>query len=304
MPRSELAQRVLVAAVGIPLAIGIVYLGGWVLAALLAAIAAGAALEFYRLAATRGARAFVLPGAVTAAGLVLLAAARPTPAAAAASLWMLVLVFVLAISAAAIWARGPGGQPMVSVATTIVGALLPGGTLGYAIFLRHFVLAPWDPARATWGSGSWTGAALVAFPLAVTWIGDSAAYFAGKAWGRRKLIPSVSPGKTVVGAVAGLVSGAVVGVLFAQLVFTAWLRVPLGPVLGAVGGAILALAAQVGDLAESVLKRDAGVKDSGRLLPGHGGVLDRFDALFFAIPVAYWFLRLVLPFPAGGAPWR
>lgn len=310
MPAGDLAKRVAVAAVGIPAAIAIVYAGGWVLGVVLALVAAGAALELFRMSALQGARPFALPGAAVAAAFVLLAVIHGTPAAAAPALWGLVIVVSLALAAAAIWARGVEGLPLEAAAVTLFGATLTGGSLAYALFLRALPVPTLMLSESGGGAGPealgprpWAGAALVFFPLALTWINDSAAYFAGRAWGRRKLIPAVSPGKTVVGAVAGLVATPIAGALWAAYVFEAWQSVPFPPLAGALGGLLVAIAAQVGDLAESLLKREAGVKDSGQLLPGHGGLLDRFDALFFTIPVAYWFIRVALPL-LGGAAWR
>jgi phosphatidate cytidylyltransferase len=310
MTAGDLPKRVAVAAVGIPLAVAVVYAGGWVLGIVLALVAAGAALELYRLSALQGARPFAYPGAALAAALVLLAVIHPTPARAAAALWVMVLVATLALAAAAIWARGADGLPLEAVAVTLFGALLTGGTLAYALFLRGLpvpVLLATESGEVAGASAlaprPWAGAALVFFPLALTWLNDTGAYFAGRAWGRRRLIPSVSPGKTVVGAIAGLLVSVAGGAAYAAGIFGAWLHVPFPVLAGALGGAVVSVVAQVGDLAESLLKREAGVKDSGGLLPGHGGLLDRFDALFFTIPVAYWFIRGVLPL-LGGAEWR
>jgi len=169
-----------------------------------------------------------------------------------------------------------------------------GGGFSFAVFLRNL-----DPAPGA----SWLGAALVAYPLAVTWVGDTLAYFGGLRWGRRKLAPNVSPNKTVEGAIAGFTGSVAAGALFGWLVFGVWLGQGITAPLAAVGAAAIAIAGQIGDLAESLLKREAGVKDSGRLLPGHGGVLDRFDALIPAIPVAFAYLTLIVPHFAE-VPWR
>jgi phosphatidate cytidylyltransferase len=121
---------------------------------------------------------------------------------------------------------------------------------------------------------------------------DTAAYLFGYMLGKRKLIPSVSPGKTVVGGVAGLITAGITGAL------VGWIAVGLHPdptrsaLIGGGMGLALGVAAQMGDLVESVLKREAGVKDSGTMLPGHGGVLDRFDALLFTLPLTYVLIRL------------
>ncbi len=196
------------------------------------------------------------------------------------------------------WARGVEGKPLFAASVTVFGAAFTGWTLVHALFLRHEFAAALDStptgAPAFLSSTAWVGAALVIFAVGVTWINDTSAYFAGRAWGRRKLMPRVSPGKTVVGAVAGIVGAVVAGAAYAGFVLGGWYGLPIGPVGGAIGAALIAVVAQVGDLAESVIKREAGVKDSGHLLPGHGGILDRFDALFFTLPAAYWYLAAVL----------
>ncbi len=291
MPASDLGKRVAVAAVGIPAAVAVLYAGGFWLGAVLAVVAALGALEFFRLAGLGGGRPFPLAGAGAAALMALAGAVRTSPGSAAPLLWALSLSLFLFCAAASVWTRGATSGPLVAAASTLAGAVYTGGTLTYAIFLRYLGEASGPQTAA---SPALVGTALVAYPIAVTWLNDTYAYFGGRRWGRRKLIPSVSPGKTVAGSVAGLVGSVVTGALLGELVFVRWLGVPVGPVMGGLGGAVLSVAAQVGDLAESLLKREAGVKDSGSLLPGHGGVLDRFDALYFTLPVGYWFLWTVL----------
>lgn len=142
------------------------------------------------------------------------------------------------------------------------------------------------------------GPSLVTFLFCVVWAGDVAAYYVGRAWGRRKLAPQLSPGKTWEGAVASVVGSMLVA---AGLVWLATLlqqrdiailSFPDELWYWLVLAAIVNVAAQVGDLAESALKRSAGVKDSGSLLPGHGGVLDRIDALLLAAP-ALWYAQVI-----------
>ncbi len=301
MAHSELAQRVAVVLLGVPVAAAAVYLGGWALGAALAAVAAGGTFELYRLAGHRGVRPFVLPGVLAAALLVLTAASRPDPLFSAPLLWSLLLVLLLAAAVAAIFTHGVDGHPLLAVSVTVAGALFTGGTLAYALYLRHLPLDPavWpatDPARS-----AWAGRALVAYPVLLTWMNDSFAFFGGRRWGRHKLAPAVSPGKTVEGALVGLVGTALLGAVYAGLVFQRWLGLPIGVLAGIGGAVVISLIAQLGDLAESLIKREAGVKDSGRIFPGHGGILDRFDALFFSIPATYWYLALVLR--PGGSPW-
>lgn len=294
---SELARRVAVAAIGIPLAVLLLYIGGWLLALVIAAIAALGARELYRMAAARGIMPLDAVGAPLAGVFVLLAEASAIQRAAWS--WALLIAATLLVAGLAIWRRGVEGHPLAASATTIFGAVFVGGGLSYAIALRGLGN---DPTWAGAGGAVATatgGAILLAMPIALTWLGDTFAYFGGRAWGRRKLIPSVSPGKTIAGAVSSVVGTTLVGALYAALILGLWLGVPYPLLLGALAGLIVSVTAQIGDLAESLLKREAGVKDSGALLPGHGGVLDRFDALFFTLPVMYWYLRLTLPLALG-----
>lgn len=287
----ELTRRVLVAAVGVPLAVVAVWLGGWVLGAVMAFVAGMGAREFFRLAEAGGGEPLVFPGVALAVFLPLAAAQYSSYPSLAPWVFGGVVVTTLVALGGSVWVRGVEGSPLSAATATVVGALYTGGTLAFSLLLRHLP----DTVTATPVASLPDvihGGFLVAFPITVTWIGDSVAYFAGKRWGRRKLVPRISPGKTVVGGVAGLAAAVVTSVLFA-LVFLDVQR-PLGMGLGvaAVTGLLIGVAAQLGDLTESVLKREAGVKDSGSLLPGHGGVLDRFDALFFTIPLGYLLLAL------------
>ncbi len=299
----ELAKRVAVAAVGIPLAVVVLYLGGFVLAALLALIAALGAAEFIRIARQRE----VFPVASATVGgavlFLLIAVLRPTPLHAGPWFWLLLTLLLLVATSAVIWTRGVAGRPLASGAATLLGAMLTGGTLSYAIFLRAALGQ--SPYRFSGGelnslvTSNWAGLAVVAFPLAVTWINDTFAYFGGRRFGKHKLIPSVSPGKTREGTLAGLIGSILTSYLYGHLVFEHGLGLPFGVMAGVLGGIFICAGAVIGDLAESLLKREAGVKDSGSLLPGHGGVLDRFDALYFTLPIAYWFLYVVLRFGGG-----
>lgn len=289
MARSETTQRVLVAVVGIPLAIGAVLAGGWVLAALLALVAVLAALEFYRMAERKNAQPLAVLGAAASAAMVALAAAAPGMPVGGAHMGLLLTVAVLAVATASIWTRGVEGEPLLAISTTIFGAFYTGGLLSYGMHLRHL------PGS----DGAWHGTALVFAPVLLTWASDTFAYFVGRAWGTRKLIPRVSPGKTVQGAVGALLGTVLVAVAYAAVLarFPTY-RMTVAEAVAF--GVLVSVAAQVGDLVESLLKRDAGVKDSGTLLPGHGGALDRFDSLFFTLPLGYLFFRFVVGSGGGG----
>lgn len=127
------------------------------------------------------------------------------------------------------------------------------------------------------------------FLLVCVWVGDSAAYYAGRAFGKRKLAPRISPNKTVVGSVAGILGSVLTAVLLMLLSVVDW-----SLFFVCLSGLVLSVIAQAGDLAESMIKRDAGVKDSGTLIPGHGGILDRVDALLFTVPIFYYSLSWLL----------
>ena len=134
---------------------------------------------------------------------------------------------------------------------------------------------------------SGSGRRALLFLLLCVWVCDSAAYYFGSTFGRRKLAPEISPNKTVAGAVGGMFGAAGVAAILKMLKLVPW-SIPY--VLGA--GLCIAALAQVGDLAESMVKRDAGVKDSGSLIPGHGGIMDRVDSLLFTVPVFYYILSM------------
>lgn len=275
----------MVAVVGVPLFVLVLYLGGWYLGALVALVAAQATRELFGLASAVGVRPVGWLGVVASAGTALLAAYEPDLAEWGAR--VLVLLLLVGLVSSGVLLRRSGEHPfLASACATVVAPLYIGATLSFALLIRHI-----PEARGASAELPWEGTMLVLLALGVVWVGDSAAYFVGRAVGRRRLAPRVSPGKTVEGSVAGLVAATATGALMG-LALQDLATAPVSPAAGAWMGLVLGAAAQFGDLAESLLKRDAGVKDSGTLLPGHGGVLDRFDAAFFTLPVAYALLQL------------
>jgi phosphatidate cytidylyltransferase len=282
---SELTKRVAVAAVGIPIAVAVLWLGGAALMVLLMLIAALGAGEFIRIASKGDLFPPKYITVIGAAAFVGVATLLHTPAEAMPWYWLLTTVLVIASASTVIWTRGVEGKPLGSASAAVFAVLLTGGMLSYAIFLREGVMLHADAK---------TGFSFVAYPLAVTWINDTFAYFGGRSFGKHKLIARVSPGKTVEGTISGLIGSILTSLVYTHFVFANTLGISIGVVAAVIGGVLLSIAAVVGDLAESLLKREAGVKDSGTLLPGHGGVLDRFDALYFTLPVAYWFLFFAL----------
>lgn len=286
MAGSALARRVGVAAVGIPLAAAAGYVGDLLLATVLALLAGVGAWELFRLSRATGTAALEAIGIPLAALMPLGAHAvrlgwLDTPLAAGGAVFAAMLGAIL-------WARRPDERPLGSIAVTVFGVLYTGGTLACAYALRHhrFVV---EPAA---------GAVLLFYPIVLTWVSDSAAYFTGRAFGRRKLMPAVSPGKTVAGAVGAVVFTMAAAWAWNDLALRPVAQLALAPWTALVFGLVISVAGQVGDLVESLFKREAGVKDSSSFFSAHGGVLDRLDSLYFVLPVAYLILgRLLLAAP-------
>jgi phosphatidate cytidylyltransferase len=258
-------SRIVVAAALLPVVLGAVYVGGWWLFALVA-IALAVSLHEYWLMARRLAP-LALAGYV-GAGLALVGAQLSgIDWMLGGALTTLALAFVLKVISEA------RAAATAAIGTTLMGALWIGGGLSFLLLVRH--LPPDEHGRAH------GRLALYTILLAV-WAGDTLAYLGGRLLGRHKMAPSTSPGKTWEGFVFG--TAATVFVTFVALYKSNFLTIPQSIVLGVV----LAVAGPLGDLFESLLKRDAEVKDSGTILGGHGGMLDRLDAFFFAAPAAYF----------------
>ena len=166
----------------------------------------------------------------------------------------------------------------LSVESTVLGAVYIGWAFGYHLILLRDL--------------SGVGRGLIFFLVVTIWLGDTAAYLFGKRFGRHKLRPTISPGKTIEGTIAGLVFGTLGGLGVWSFFLQDILSLPHALILGV----LLGIVGQLSDLSESVIKRSADVKDSGQLIPGHGGLLDRCDSLIFSAPVLYYyFIYLVSP---------
>ncbi|MDX6414682.1 MAG: phosphatidate cytidylyltransferase [Gaiellaceae bacterium] len=257
-----LLSRVVVTLVGLPVVLVIVWAGGWWLFAL-AAVGAVLALHEYALM-IRSLRPVIL--AAYAGALLSLVGARigGLEWTTAGFLSTIVLAFLLH------WIATTRQSATVAIASTVLGAGWVGLCLAHLLLLRGI---PHNGELATFTV------------LLAVWAGDIGAFFAGRLIGRHKLAPALSPGKTWEGFVFG--TAATVFVAFVALYKQHYLSIPQSLVLGAV----IAVAAPLGDLFESALKRDMQVKDSGRLLAAHGGVLDRIDSLLFAVVASYYVLR-------------
>lgn len=271
--------RVATAAIGIPLALAVIWVGGWPLAAAISVIAVLGLREFDRLLGVRG-------PATTAAAIIGVAAVGAAVVAGGLGHLLLALPVALGVLLAVhppfpargsgVWRRG---------LAALAGVLYVGVPLAGLLVLRG---TPVGLRWERWQLHIAPGAVWVFFALAVCWVTDAAAYLVGRKVGRHKLAPRISPGKTVEGAAAGLLGAALFGLAMGR-----WFGFEMGLLQAALLGTSLGVMGQLGDLFESWLKRRAGVKDSGALLPGHGGVLDRFDSLLFVVPTLYlwlWFL--------------
>src|SRR5256886_1070773 len=179
-------------------------------------------------------------------------------------------------------ASAPPAPPPPPRRVTGFGILYASALLAFTVAIRH------GPHSDAHPRGS---VALVLFPLVVTWVCDTCAMAAGTLVGGPKLAPVLSPRKTWAGAVGGIAGGLVAALVYGPLVLDR-VALRLGVVQLATVGVVVAVAAQVGDVAESLFKREAGVKDSSSLIPGHGGVLDRLDSLYFVLPATAGLLRL------------
>jgi len=282
---SELTRRIVFAVIAAPASIVVLYMGDWALTIVLSVLAALAAWELFRMARETGALPLE-PAGIALAALLPIAVHGQRLGVYRLSLTAIVAM-VLVLFASTIWLRGPSGRPLSSVAITTFG-IVYAGLFSYIYALRYHDYAV----------GAAAGTALVVLPLLLTWATDIGAYAFGRTFGKKKLIPSVSPGKTVEGAVGGLGLTIIVCLLYVRFILMPYAQLGLtiqGAVLFAI---VVSVAAQTGDLAESLLKREAGVKDSSRIIPGHGGILDRFDSILFVMPIAFLLLgRLLLPIP-------
>lgn len=262
--------RILTGLVGIPVFLGLLYVGQWPFLVLVAGMGLIAFYEYARLMRAMGHRpALPLGGAATAA-IVLAAGLLPPHGAHAGAVAALATLAILA------WTVfRPEGFSAMDGLLTLAGVFYV-GLLSYLVLLRRL------GGGAGWDAGlMWAGMAFLC-----TWGADTLAYFVGITWGRHKLAPKISPQKSVEGLLGGIAGAALAGLLWGP-------AIPLPRWQGAALGAAIALIATVGDLAESALKRTAGVKDAGRLLPGHGGVLDRFDSSLFVLPFVYYIATLL-----------
>ena len=252
--------RILTALVGLPVLIGIVWVGGYLLTAVVCIVAGIASWELCRMAASRGQRSLVIPAVALAAALAASGYYLSSFDAAGPSS-LLVSVGALGAAITILLVAHHRGTILVSVLVTTCIVVFIGGAMFNASLL----------------AGDSSGRDLILFLLAVTFATDTGAYAVGRAMGSHKLAPSISPGKTWEGAIGGFAAAVVAGAVTTLVLEGGlqWLLV----------AAVMGVTGQAGDLYVSKLKRQAGFDDSGAVFPGHGGMLDRLDSLSFNLIV-------------------
>ncbi len=263
----------------VPILVALAWVGGYAFLGLVALEVSLGLMEFYRMMRAKGFKPYRRVGWLAAMGLLWLMFRPQTPSAGFMLTAFLLLVLGLEL-------RQPEASGRVEhIALSLFGVLYVGWLSGHLVLLRELPAALGQPYAA--------GAGYVLLAFFVTWSSDTGAYAVGRLFGRVRPWRGISPRKSLEGSLGGMAL-AVAAAYLARAWFAPYLRVWDAAALGLLVG----LFAQVGDLVESLLKRDTGVAASSDFIPGHGGVLDRFDSLYFAGPLVYYYLRLVV---FGGA---
>jgi phosphatidate cytidylyltransferase len=309
----NLVVRILLAAVGIPLVLFVSYQGGFLFLGFVILVGLLALHEFYAMARRSGARPLSIVGIIAGFFVIISFGARrletlfvgaavssggvsfPSP-------FQILLFSSLGLMLAALLVElfRIEGSPFANLGVTILGVFYIAFFLGTLVGVRELFPAEFPIHRFFPSTGvtlpdalvgrieSWGGLTVISL-FSIIWICDTAAYFIGLSIGRHPLFPRVSPKKTWEGAIGGFVFAIVAG-LAARAYLIPYLTIADALVLGGIVG----IFGQIGDLIESRFKRDANVKDSSSLLPGHGGVLDRFDSLIFVSPLVYLYLDFIV----------
>jgi phosphatidate cytidylyltransferase len=288
--RKDLLTRLATAAVLIPFVLWTIAQGGLFYLAVVIGIGLLAQHEFYGLIVDKGARPIESVGLAFGAAVIVLAYFGTEYQA------MLLMTATLLTLMVAQLGQNQIHEAMASISGTFFGVFYVAWLLSHAVLLRNFdsaAAAHHDPAMlVTLGVTPETGIFLMVFALVPVVLCDAGAYFAGRAWGRRKLAPEISPNKSVEGALGGIIAGVLAGLLtkyLFDLLRPDW-SAALPWSLSIFFAFALCVVGIVGDLVESLLKRDAEVKDTGALLPGMGGVLDRIDAHLLGLPTLYYMM--------------
>jgi phosphatidate cytidylyltransferase len=265
--------RLITSLIGAALVIALVGWGNlWLFWAFVSSATVLGLKEFYQLAKGGQLPAYPLPG-ILAGWLLSLAPLVAIGIQKEVLILFTVTLVILALFMYALFAKEPLPEAMTALAVTVFGIMYVSWLFMHLTLLR----------------GLPYGKQFVFYLLIVVWVGDSGAYYVGKSLGKHLLSPVISPKKTIEGALGGIAA-----TLIASIVAKFTLLPQMSVLHAVILGLLLAIVAQIGDLCESLLKRSVNVKDSGTLLPGHGGILDRVDGLIFAAPVLYYYAQVFL----------
>ncbi len=284
-PRNNgsLAQRVLSAALLLPLLVVLVWWSVWSVAVTVVLATMVGLIELYSAFRQGGYHPRMLVGIGSALAIVMAIGLQSTVT---FDLLLPVVTFVIVVSLVAELAyhQQPGALP--SWGLTLAGAFYIAWLLSHFILLRS-LSAPALHDTIFKQLGMQPGVAWIYYTCAITWLQDTSAYFIGRRFGRHKLAPILSPKKTWEGAAGGMIGAILTGVVCVLL-----LGLPITLLQGALLGLVGGIVGPLGDLSESLIKRQVGLKDAGSLIPGHGGILDRADSLLFTVPILYYLIRL------------
>lgn len=272
----NLGQRVAVGLIFIPLILSAIWFGKHFFLLFIEVIVGVGLIEFYDLAKYKNARPQRWLGVLAGIAVPALIYAGYSD-----QLWLLFSGLTVAVVTIELFSKPEsGGSPLLNVSVTLFGVAYVAGLLSFLVLIREL---PQVIGGEYVQAGTW-----VIMIFVVIWICDTAAYFVGLHFGKHKLFPRVSPKKTIEGAVGGFVF-AMLSAVVCQQTFVKGLRLQDALVIGV----IIGIAGQLSDLVESLFKRDAGIKDSSKLIPGHGGILDRFDSEMLVAPLVYVYLLAV-----------
>jgi len=296
MKLNELSKRIIVSLVGIPLAIFIIFSGGWLFAISIIIISSIGLWEFFGFAEKKGVKTYTRFGIISNILLMalifyLLQLSQTETFAFWLFISIAVMIVILLILLIALFSSKPNS--LLNAITTLGGIIYVSFTFMFLIILREFGNVGQIISRTPSDIQIFLTGKEANFFLSILisiWICDSAAYFTGKSIGKHKLFPSVSPKKTWEGAIGGFIFAVISFIIAANLSilidgFPLQHSIVIGIIIGIFG--------QTGDLAQSKLKRDAGVKDSSAIIPGHGGILDRFDSIMFVVPIVVIYLIII-----------
>jgi phosphatidate cytidylyltransferase len=284
-PRNNgsLAQRLLSAALLLPLLVVLVWWSVWSVAGTVVLATVAGLIELYSAFRRGGYHPRTLVGIGSALAIITAIGFQSTVA---FDLLLPVVTCVIIVSLVAelAYPQPPGSLP--SWGLTLAGAFYLAWLLSHFILLRS-VNAPALHDSIFTPLGMQPGVAWIYYACAITWLQDTSAYFVGRRFGRHKLAPILSPKKTWEGAAGGMLGAILTGAVCVLL-----LGLPITLLQGALLGLVGGIVGPLGDLCESLIKRQVGLKDAGSLIPGHGGILDRADSLLFTVPILYYLIRL------------